>query len=94
MRITKIDISNIQYTYQNYTQELYDSVLRIGFSFPVKVQKQQQNYLCIDGHKRLSVLHDILQNNPEYHRGSKVNVIIENNGDSRSNDCWRGRNTH
>ena len=94
MRITKLDISNIQFIYQDYNQDLYDSIIRIGFSFPIKVQSTSQGYICVDGHKRLSVLHDILKEHPDYHRGSQVNVIIENNGDSRSNDCWRGRNSH
>lgn len=94
MRITKLPISLIQYQYKPYSQELYDSVLRIGFSFPIKVSKYGDQYQCIDGNKRLSVLHDILINIPDYHRGHQVCVIVENNGDSRSNDCWRGRNTH
>ena len=51
-------------------------------------------YQCIDGHKRLSVLQDILQDHISYSRGSFVPVIIKNLGNDRSNDCWRGRNHH
>ena len=29
-----------------------------------------------------------------YNRGRKINIIVINNGNSRSNDCWRGRNMH
>ena len=94
MRIIKIPIDQIQYHYTSYSQKLYQSLLRIGFSFPVKVLKTDEQYQCIDGHKRLSALHDILMNQPDYHRGNLVCVIVENNGNNRSNDCWRGRNSH
>lgn len=94
MRITKIALQDIHYQYSEYTQQLYDSIVRIGFSFPIKVQLIENQYYCIDGHKRLSVLQDILKNDPCYSRGHQVCVIIENNGNTRSNDCWRGRNTH
>lgn len=94
MRLVKIDIKDIDFQYQSYTKELYDSILRIGFSFPIHVIQLNQHYQCIDGHKRLSALYDILKKDSLYKRGSYVNVIIKNNGDERSNDCWRGRNTH
>lgn len=94
MRIIKVPLSQIQFQYQNYTQTLYDSIVRIGFSFPIKVIQIDDTYQCIDGHKRLSALKDILDNIPHYHRGDQVCIIIENNGNMRSNDCWRGRNTH
>ncbi|MEG0367949.1 MAG: hypothetical protein RR585_14000 [Coprobacillus sp.] len=94
MRIIKTDISKIKYNYQKYHQDLYDSVMRIGFSFPVHVQEVDNQYICIDGHKRLSVLHDILENNPDYSRGGQVCILIKNTNNARSHDCWNGRNTH
>ena len=53
MRIMKIDISQIEFNYQKYPQTLYQSVLRIGFSFPISVNQENQHYICVDGHKRL-----------------------------------------
>ncbi|MCI9093750.1 MAG: hypothetical protein HFF36_08270 [Coprobacillus sp.] len=94
MRIIKIPISQIQYQYTEYNQSLYHSIIRIGLSFPIKVILNQDSYQCVDGHKRLSALHDILKNESHYHRGDFVCVIVENNGNTRSNDCWRGRNSH
>ncbi|MEG0275770.1 MAG: hypothetical protein RR630_01970 [Coprobacillus sp.] len=94
MRIIKVDLSKIEYTYQQYDQSLYDSILRIGFSFPLSVELKDNHYRCLDGHKRLSVLHDILIDNPDYKRGHEVCIIIKNNDNTRSNDCWRGRNSH
>lgn len=94
MRMIKIDISKIHFQYVNYEKDLYDSIIRIGFSFPVYVSLQEDHYQCIDGHKRLSALQDILHDIPDYKRGSQVCIVIKNNDDTRSNDCWRGRNTH
>lgn len=94
MRINQLCIDEIEFQYTSYTDNLYQSILRIGFSFPIKVILMNNTYICVDGHKRLSALRDILKENPQYKRGNKVNVIIENNGNTRSNDCWRGRNTH
>lgn len=94
MRYIKADISKIQYTYVSYTPQLKDSILRIGFSFPIHVNVDNDQYICIDGHKRLSALHDILIENPHYHRGSQVCILVKNNNNARSSDCWRGRNTH
>ena len=94
MRIIKVDISQINYQYRDYDQNLYDSVMRIGFSFPIQLIIKDNKYICLDGHKRLSVLQDILEKNPQYKRGSQVYVLIKNNDNIRSNDCWRGRNSH
>lgn len=94
MRYIKVSINQIHFQYQSYSQQLYDSIMRIGFSFPIKVRFIKDEYICLDGNKRLSVLSDILKVNPQYHRGDQVCVLIENNGNTRSHDCWRGRNYH
>lgn len=94
MRVRALRLDEIRFTYKEYEQTLYDSVKRIGFSFPVTVKIENDHYICLDGHKRLSILTDLLKADPHYKRGDQVNVIIKNNGDERSNDCSRGRNTH
>ncbi|MCD8028031.1 MAG: ParB N-terminal domain-containing protein [Erysipelotrichaceae bacterium] len=92
MRMQKVPLSKIDYEYRDYSHELYDSILRIGFSFPISVTLYDDKYVCIDGHKRLSALKDILQDNPDYHRGSLVCIVLKE--DMRSNDCWRRINIH
>lgn len=94
MRIREMKLEDITYQYTEYPRSLYDSIKRIGFSFPITLRVEGDHYLCLDGHKRLSVLHDLLAEDPTYKRGDSVKVIIKNNGDERSNDCSRGRNTH
>lgn len=92
MKIQKLLIKEISFTYCPYDNELKDSIKRIGLSFPIKVSIDKDTYLCVDGHKRLSVLYDLLQEGIENRQ--YVSVIVTNDGSSRSNDCWRGRNTH
>lgn len=94
MRLKQLLLEEIVFDKRSYDQSLYDSICRIGFSFPIKVRQENHQYICIDGHKRLSVLSDILKKDKQYKRGNKVTVIIENSENVRSNDCWRGRNTH
>lgn len=43
MRYLKKDISHIQFTYTSYTEELKNSILRIGFSFPIHVILKENN---------------------------------------------------
>lgn len=94
MRYKQLDISEIQFITKPYSNSLYDSIIRIGFSFPIHVTYQDGQYQCVDGHKRLTALSDILKNMSDYKRGSQVYVLVKNSDDMHSSDCWRGRNTH
>ena len=38
MRIRKINLQEINFEYRSYPQSMYDSVRRIGLSFPIKVE--------------------------------------------------------
>lgn len=40
---------------------MYDSIKRIGLSFPIKVNIINGKYYCKDGHKRLSIIQDLLK---------------------------------
>lgn len=86
MRIVKIKIEDIKYTPSAYDEILKESIKRIGLSFPIKVNQYQSHYQCVDGNKRLTILNEL--------EIKEVNCIIMDNGNSRSNDCWRGRNHH
>ena len=94
MRIKELPLSDIHFIPSEYTDHLYHSIIRIGFSFPITVKETGCGYLCVDGNKRLTALRDILEKDPSYKRGDKVKVIVVNSTDNRSNDCSRGRNTH
>lgn len=94
MRIIQLSIDDIHYHYCPYRQGTYDSVKRIGLSFPIKVIYKDNQYYCQDGHKRLSIIHDLIENEEGYLHLKNAPVIALNDGSTRSNDCWRGKNTH
>lgn len=56
MRIQQVDITEVFFQTKEYTQGMYDSIVRIGLSFPVKVSLEQGEFYCQDGHKRLSAI--------------------------------------
>ena len=87
MRIRKINFQEINFEYCPYPQSMYDSIKRIGLSFPIKVNIIDGQYYCKDGNKRLSIIQDLLKNEEGYERRRAVPYIIYNDGSSRSNDC-------
>ena len=93
MRIHQLDINDIQYQKKEYSDSLLSSVKRIGLSIPVKVRYENGQYYCQDGHKRLSAIMD-MKEEEIYFKRRKINIIVMNNGNSRSNDCWRSKNMH
>ena len=93
MRIQQIDIEEISFIKKNYSESLYESIKRIGLSFPIKVVIENGKYYCQDGHKRISAIYDMIDEDV-YHKRRKINIVVMNNGNSRSNDCWRVKNIH
>lgn len=90
MKIKYIELNEVYFNEVNYTKELYDSINRIGLSFSIKTVFKNDQYQCIDGHKRLTVLKHL----QEIGINKKISMIVVNSEDQRSNDCWNGRNTH
>lgn len=78
MKIQSFALSEIVYTTCAYDNSLYESLRRIGQTFPIKVHIDAQGILhCIDGHKRCSALADLLIKDPTSKR-KHVQVIITN----------------
>ncbi|MCR1960512.1 hypothetical protein CWE04_00815 [Thomasclavelia cocleata] len=93
MRIQQVDISEIIYEKKDFTDSMYESIKRIGLSFPIKVIIKNDKYYCQDGHKRISAINKMI-NEDIYQKRRKINIVVMNNGNSRSNDCWRVKNMH
>lgn len=75
MKLHTIDFDAIAYTKKPYDPALRESLLRMGIGFPLHMRKlTNDRYECIDGHKRLSVIHDILLEQPN-HKLSNVLII-------------------
>ena len=93
MRIQQVDISEIIYVDKEYTSSMYESIKRIGLSFPIKVIIKDGKYYCQDGHKRISAINGMV-NEDIYQKRRMINIVVMNNGNNRSNDCWRVKNMH
>ena len=78
MRIRKINFQEINFEYRSYPQSMYDSVKRIGLSFAIKVNIINGKYYCKDGHKRLSIIQDLLKNEEFRDVSSHRTTDIEN----------------
>jgi len=94
MRIIALKFEDIQFERKPFEASLSESILKRGLAFPIKVKIFDNHYICVDGHKRLSVLETIYQNNPLHRYVKSIPVIVVNSDLNRSNDCWRSRNTH
>ena len=90
MRIQQVDITEVFQT--RYTQEMGVRLFEWAV-ISVKVSLEQGKFYCQDGHKRLSAIAS-MEKLEVYKKRRKINIIVINNGNSRSNDCWRGRNSH
>ena len=78
MRIQQVDITEVFFQTKEYTQGMYDSIVRIGLSFPVKVSLEQGKFYCQDGHKRLSAIAS-MEKLEVYKKRRKINIIVINN---------------
>ena len=94
MRIIALSFTDIHFERTAFEESLRDSIDRRGLAFPVKVSIRNNEYFCVDGHKRLSVLESIYQKDPLHRYVKSIPVIVVNSDLNRSNDCWRSRNTH
>ena len=92
MRVEALSLQEIQFTYTEYSQALYQRLLRIGLSFPIRVLHDQEGYHCIDGHKRLSAIYDILQQNPKERHFQSIKAI--NHGNARTQPPQSLQNHH
>ena len=83
----KIDINSIKFVYTKYDEVLYESIKNKGLFIAVKVCINGDDYICIDGNKRLSVLKDL---------GIKeVFVMIKNDFSKAGSMYWGNtRNKH
>ena len=77
MQIITIPLSHIQFEETCYPASLYESMIRIGLNFPIHVSNLgNDHYQCVEGHKRLSVIKQILQEQPEHPKFQMVRCIL------------------
>lgn len=84
MKIQMVAFSDIKYNSVSYDDTLKQSLLRMGLGFPIKIKRMEDgSYECVNGNKRCSAIHDILQEQPTSPL-QKVNVIITNDARTSS----------
>lgn len=92
MQIKGISIQHILFVYQPYPITLKKSLLRAGVQFPLQVRMQGDRYICLDGHKRLSAIQDILQEDATHPKFQSIRVqMVEH---ARSAPPWHTHNLH
>ncbi len=74
MRIQQIDIDKIIFIKKEYSNSMYESIKRIGLSFPIKVIMENGKYYCQDGHKRISAIKDMIDEE-DYQKGVKLILL-------------------
>jgi len=94
MRIISLKLEEIIYEKKDYDMSLKESVLKRGLAFPLKIKLENNQYICLDGHKRLTILEELALIEPQHRYVNKIPVILVNTDLNRSNDCWRDRNMH
>ncbi len=78
MKIQTCVIHDIDFKPCSYSDALHESLLRMGQGFPIHVKLTDGVYRCIDGHKRLSAIKDILKKAPD-HALKNIKIIVINN---------------
>lgn len=91
MQIHYASIEQFTYIKKDYPLSLKDSLIRIGCNFPLIVLKENDQFIVCDGHKRLSALFDLYQEDPSHIRCQKIPYILQH---SRSKDAQHIRNHH
>ncbi len=95
MRIIHVPLEKIQFDWREPRPSLKASVLRVGVSFPIRVKQiDEDHFVCIDGHQRLTILAMLAKEIPEHRFLERFPVVVVNTDLVRSNDCSRARNMH
>ena len=88
-----LELPDTHYKVDDWSIKLYPNANSSYSLFPIKVNIENGKYYCQDGHKRISAICDMI-NEDIYSKRRKINIVVMNNGNSRSNDCWRVKNMH
>ncbi len=89
---TMIDLKRIRYTEIKIDQALLDSIRRRGIAIPVHVAHDEDGYVCVDGHKRLTAAGILAQEDSRY---ARIPVMITNDFTKAGSAFWGNtRNKH
>lgn len=87
----KVSLDLIRYETKE-AGDLLQSIRERGVAIPVQVDEEENSYVCIDGHKRLSACALLAEENPKF---AMVPVMIRNNYTKAGSGFWGNtRNKH
>ena len=76
MRIEQIPLSAITFQKTAYPPALKASLLRAGLNFPIHVSMRENGCVCVDGHKRLSAIEDILAEDKDNPKFQTISILV------------------
>lgn len=82
---TIVALNEITYRPVAYEESLKESIHKRGIAIPVKVRKEEDHYVCVDGNKRLSVCADLAQENEKFLR---IPIMILNDFSKAGSAYW------
>lgn len=78
MQLLLLILSDIQFEEVTFSTSLYESIQRIGLNFPIQLTCDENGvYHCVDGHKRLSAIKQILQDQPDHPKFQKIRCVLQ-----------------
>lgn len=92
MKILYIPLKEIQFETKKFDDTLAFSISRISLSFPIKVKKIENGYLCIDGHKRLSAIKWLIDQHTNTRDFTTIPAILVSN--ARTDNGWSRKRYH
>ncbi len=88
---TIVKISEIVYDPSTPSQELVDSIAKRGIAIPVKVNRTDNGYECVDGRKRLTACSILLEKYPSLER---IPVMLMNDFSKSGSSFWGNTQNH
>ena len=76
MRIEQMALCDINFDKTTYAPSLKASLLRAGLNFPIHVSRRATGCVCVDGHKRLSAIEDILTEDKDTPKFQTIPVLV------------------
>ena len=80
-----VPLSKINYEEKSYDTSLYDSIQTRGIAIPIRVRQEEDHYVCVDGHKRLSVSAKLAEKNEKF---SRIPIMIMNDFSKAGSAYW------
>lgn len=78
-------LGKIDFVDTNYSNELFESIKQRGIAIPVRVNVVDDRFICVDGHKRLSICKRLSVENEKFNR---IPVMILNDFSKSGSSFW------